>query len=86
MEAMLRALVAVILAASFSIWSGLPLVLSAILTLSVGFAAALWGDLPDQYGRRWDNDDGESPEPKRPTRLLTDLPPILPRWGPRQRS
>ena len=44
MEAMLRALVAVILAASFSIWSGLPLVLSAILTLSVGFAAALWSD------------------------------------------
>jgi len=44
MEAMLRVLVAVILAAGFSIWSGLPLVLSAILTLSVGFAAALWGD------------------------------------------
>ena len=44
MEAMLRALVAVILAASFAIWSGLPLVLSAILILSVGFAAALWGD------------------------------------------
>jgi hypothetical protein len=45
-----------------------------------------WGDLPDQYGRRWDTDDGESPEPKRPARLLTDLPPILPWWGPRQRS
>ena len=44
MEAMLRALVAVILATSFAIWGGLPLVLSAILTLSVGFAAALWGD------------------------------------------
>jgi hypothetical protein len=25
-----------------------------------------WGDLPDQYGRRWDGDDGESIEPKRP--------------------
>jgi hypothetical protein len=34
-----------------------------------------WGDLPDQYGRRWDNDDGGSPEPKRPVRLLADLPP-----------
>jgi hypothetical protein len=44
MEAMLRALVAVILAASFSIWSGLPLALSVILILSVGFAAALRGD------------------------------------------
>jgi hypothetical protein len=45
-----------------------------------------WGNLPDQYGRRWNTDDGESPEPKRPTRLLTDLPPILPRLGPRQRG
>jgi Plasmid pRiA4b ORF-3-like protein len=45
-----------------------------------------WGDLPDQYGRRWDNDDGETPEPKRPARLLADLPPILPWWGPRQRG
>ena len=45
-----------------------------------------WGDLPDQYGRRWDNDDGESPEPIRPTRPTADLPPILPSWGPRQRG
>ncbi len=44
-----------------------------------------WGDLPDQYGRRWDGDDGETPQPKPPTRLLTDLPPILPWWGPRRR-
>jgi Plasmid pRiA4b ORF-3-like protein len=43
-----------------------------------------WGELPDQYGRRWDADDGESPNPKRPTRILADLPPILPWWGPRQ--
>jgi hypothetical protein len=43
-----------------------------------------WGELPDQYGRRWNNDDGESPEPKRPARPLADLPPILPWWGPRQ--
>jgi hypothetical protein len=45
-----------------------------------------WGDLPDQYGRRWDEDDGESREPKRPGRLLADLPPLLPWWGPRQRG
>jgi hypothetical protein len=45
-----------------------------------------WGNLPDQYGRRWDADDGESPEPKQPNGLLTDLPPILPWWGPRQRG
>jgi hypothetical protein len=45
-----------------------------------------WGDLPDQYGRRWETDDGESPEPKRPARLLADLPPLLPWWGPRQRG
>jgi hypothetical protein len=45
-----------------------------------------WGDLPDQYGRRWDNDDGESPEPKGPIRPTADLPPILPWWGPRQRG
>jgi hypothetical protein len=43
-----------------------------------------WGDLPDQYGRRWDADDGESPEPKRPARILADLPPILPWRGPRR--
>ncbi|MFJ5220909.1 hypothetical protein ACIP98_40395 [Streptomyces sp. NPDC088354] len=42
-----------------------------------------WGSLPDQYGRRWDGDDGESAVPKRP-RGLSDLPPILPWWGERQ--
>jgi hypothetical protein len=45
-----------------------------------------WGDLPDQYGRRWDSDDGSSPPPKRPARLMADRPPILPWWGPRQRG
>jgi len=25
-----------------------------------------WGDIPDQYGRRWDGDDGESPPPTGP--------------------
>ena len=42
-----------------------------------------WGDLPDQYGWRWDGDDGESPEPQRPVTASADLPPILPWWGPR---
>lgn len=44
-----------------------------------------WGDLPDQYGRRWDGDDGESRPPKLPTKLLADLPPILPWWGAQHR-
>ena len=25
-----------------------------------------WGDIPDQYGRRWNGDDGESPPPRDP--------------------
>lgn len=25
-----------------------------------------WGAIPDQYGRRWDGDDGEAPTPRRP--------------------
>ncbi len=37
-----------------------------------------WGDLPDQYGRRWAGDDGESQVPPNPKGR--DLPPILPRW------
>jgi hypothetical protein len=41
-----------------------------------------WGDLPDQYGRRWDGDDDDSAVPKRPAHPLADLPPILPWWGP----
>jgi hypothetical protein len=45
-----------------------------------------WGDLPDQYGRRWDTDDGQSPPPKRPAHLMGDLPSILPWWGPRHRG
>jgi hypothetical protein len=40
-----------------------------------------WGTIPDQYGRRWNDDDGGSPVPKSPDGL-TDLPPILPGWGP----
>jgi hypothetical protein len=38
-----------------------------------------WGDIPDQYGRRWDGDDGEDPPPPNPG--LGDLPPLQPWWG-----
>ena len=33
-----------------------------------------WGDIPDQYGRRWDGDDGESRPPTNPKG--TDLPEL----------
>lgn len=39
-----------------------------------------WGAIPDQYGRRWMDDDGESDEPP-PDPGLADLPPLLPHWG-----
>ena len=42
-----------------------------------------WGDIPDQYRRRWDRDDGESPRPRDPG--LADLPPLRPHWGPDSR-
>jgi len=42
-----------------------------------------WGDIPDQYRRRWDGDDGESPPPRNPE--LADLPPLRPHWGPSSR-
>ena len=38
-----------------------------------------WGDNPDQYGRRFDADDGESPVPVDPG--WSDLPPLRPWWG-----
>lgn len=39
-----------------------------------------WGDLPDQYGRRWADDDGDDgPRPPDPQR--SDLPPFFPWWG-----
>ena len=44
MEALLRFLAAAIIAASFAIWGGLPLVFSVMLILSVGCAAAIRGD------------------------------------------
>ncbi|MGH8916051.1 MAG: hypothetical protein ACRDZM_16260 [Acidimicrobiia bacterium] len=39
-----------------------------------------WGILPDQYGRRWSDDDGgEGPLPSDPRG--NDLPPLLPEWS-----
>ena len=40
-----------------------------------------WGWIPDQYGRRWDGDDGESPVPPRPDPPLSDLPDLHYTWG-----
>lgn len=42
-----------------------------------------WGDIPDQYRRRWDGDDGESQPPE--DLGLSDLPPLRPWWGPQSR-
>lgn len=42
-----------------------------------------WGEIPDQYGRRTEDDDGETPLPPDPE--LTDLPPLRPFWGPQPR-
>jgi hypothetical protein len=39
-----------------------------------------WGTIPDQYGRRWIDDEREDTEPPNPR--LSDLPPLLPGWGP----
>ena len=39
-----------------------------------------WGSVPDQYGRAWSADDGETRLPFDPE--LTDLPPLRPDWGP----
>ena len=38
-----------------------------------------YGDIPDQYRRRWDGDDGEIPLGPDPE--LSDLPPLRPGWG-----
>ena len=38
-----------------------------------------WGDIPDQYRRRWDGDDGETTLAVNPG--LSDLPPLQPGWG-----
>ena len=42
-----------------------------------------WGIIPDQYGRSWSGEDGESPTPLDPG--LTDLPPLRPGWGTRSK-
>lgn len=39
-----------------------------------------WGDIPDQYGRRWAADDG-SGSPVPPDPRCADLPPFFPWWG-----
>lgn len=44
-----------------------------------------WGSLPDQYGRRFDGDGGESTTPAKPKDLYADLPPLLSMWGGRSR-
>jgi len=38
-----------------------------------------WGDMPDQYGRRWDADDGEGPVPVDPG--VPEVPGLLTRWA-----
>jgi hypothetical protein len=43
-----------------------------------------WGEIPDQYRRQWDGDDGESEMPKDPG--LKDLPSLRPSWGTGRRS
>lgn len=40
-----------------------------------------WGLIPDQYGRRWDGDDGASPVPAPPDPPLSDLPDLHYTWG-----
>lgn len=42
-----------------------------------------WGSIPDQYGRCWDEDDGETRQPANPQ--LADLPALHPGWGTRRR-
>lgn len=50
------------------------------ITPDVPLPYAGWGDIPDQYARHWDGDDGESPMPPDPQ--LRDLPALRPWWGP----
>lgn len=40
-----------------------------------------WGWIPDQYGRRWEDDDGESPVPPQPDQPSSDLPDLHDMWG-----
>lgn len=43
-----------------------------------------WGTIPDQYGRRWDGDDGESRLPRDPRGA--DLPRLRAGWGRERRA
>ncbi len=43
-----------------------------------------WGTLPDQYGRRWADDDSDGTPPPDPG--VESLPPLRPWWGPRRRG
>ena len=40
-----------------------------------------WGEIPDQHGRRWEDDDGTDPPPPEPDPPTRDLPPLMPGWG-----
>ena len=40
-----------------------------------------WGSIPDQYGRRWADDDGESRAPRRPSQ---PHPMLLHAWPARE--
>ena len=42
-----------------------------------------WGTVPDQHGRRWRDDDGETEPPPPPDPPAADLPPLMYAWGPR---
>jgi hypothetical protein len=44
-----------------------------------------WGEMPDQYGRRWDDDNAEEPLPTRPDRPHPMLAGIWPGAGPTPR-
>jgi hypothetical protein len=41
-----------------------------------------WGIVPDQHGRRWRDDDGETEPPPQPDPPTADLPPLMYAWGP----
>ncbi len=40
-----------------------------------------WGSIPDQCGRRWEEDDGSERLPSAPDPPTRDLPPLMPGWG-----
>ncbi len=40
-----------------------------------------WGQIPDQHGAIWRDDDGSRTPPPQPDPPTSDLPPIMPHWG-----